>query len=71
MIYPILVGTSRKSLIAALLDKPPSERIFGTAATVAIAIANGASIVRVHDVGEMMDVVRVSDAVRWGPPSVD
>ena len=64
---PILVGTSRKSTIGEVLDgRPVEERLFGTAATVALAIANGADIVRVHDVAEMRDVVRVADAVVRG-----
>jgi dihydropteroate synthase len=63
---PILLGTSRKSFIGSLVGKPASERLFGTASTVAIGISNGASIVRVHDVAEMIDVVRVSDANRTG-----
>lgn len=64
---PILVGTSRKSTIGAVLDGAPvEERLFGTAATVALAIANGADIVRVHDVKEMCDVARVADAVVRG-----
>ena len=61
---PILVGTSRKSTIGKVLgDLPVEERLEGTAATVAIAIANGADIVRVHDVKEMARVARMSDAV--------
>lgn len=61
---PIIVGTSRKSTIGAVLgDAPVEERLEGTAATVAIAIAHGAGIVRVHDVREMGRVVRVADAV--------
>lgn len=60
---PLLVGTSRKSTIGFVLDRPVHERTMGTAATVALAIAGGADIVRVHDVAEMRDVVRVSDAV--------
>lgn len=63
---PILLGTSRKRFIGAALEKPASARLFGTAATVAIGISNGAGIVRVHDVAEMIDVVRVSDANRAG-----
>jgi dihydropteroate synthase len=63
---PILVGTSRKSTIGAVLDLPVEERLFGTAASVALAIANGADIVRVHDVREMLQVVRVADAVVRG-----
>ncbi len=60
---PILVGTSRKSAIGAVLDLPVEERLMGTAATVAIAIARGADIVRVHDVKEMVQVCRMADAV--------
>jgi len=64
---PILAGTSRKSTIGAVLDRRAVEhRLAGTAATVAIAIANGADIVRVHDVAEMRDVARVADAVVRG-----
>jgi len=65
---PILVGTSRKSTIGKVLGLPPDQRLEGTAATVAISIAHGAEIVRVHDVREMMRVVRMSDAIvrgRW------
>ena len=61
--YPILAGTSRKSFIGAVLDLPEDERIEGTAATVAWAIARGASIVRVHDVKQMARVVRMADAI--------
>ncbi|MBI2859913.1 MAG: dihydropteroate synthase [Chloroflexi bacterium] len=60
---PILLGTSRKSSIGMVLDLPPHERIEGTAATVAIGIANGADMVRVHDVREMARVCRMSDAI--------
>lgn len=64
---PILVGTSRKSTIGAILGGlPASERLEGTAATVALSIAQGADIVRVHDVHEMMRVVKMSDAVVRG-----
>ena len=62
--YPVLVGTSRKSTIGKVLgDVPTGERMEGTAATVALAIANGADIVRVHDVKEMARVARMTDAV--------
>ena len=67
---PLLVGTSRKSTIGRLLGGlPPEERVDGTAATVALAIAAGADIVRVHDVKEMARVCRVSDAIvrDWRP----
>ena len=62
--YRVLVGTSRKSFIGKLTGKEnPAERIFGTAATVALCVAAGVSIVRAHDVAEMVDVVRVASAV--------
>jgi dihydropteroate synthase len=61
---PVLIGTSRKSTIGAVLGGVPAgERLMGTAATVAIAVAHGADIVRVHDVAEMVQVCRVADAV--------
>ncbi len=60
---PILLGTSRKSVIGLVLDLPPSQRLEGTAATIAIGIANGADIVRVHDIREMVRVCRMSDAI--------
>lgn len=64
---PILLGTSRKSHIGRILGGlPASERLEGTAATLAIGIAQGTDIVRVHDVHEMMRVVRMSDAVIRG-----
>jgi dihydropteroate synthase len=66
---PILVGTSRKSLIGWLLDGRPVEgRLMGTAATVAWSITAGADIVRVHDVAEIRDVTRVIDALIRRPP---
>ena len=63
---PILVGMSRKSTIGYVLDLPIEERVEGTAATVALSIAGGADIVRVHDVKEMVRVARMSDAVVRG-----
>jgi len=63
---PILVGTSRKGAIGAVLDKPPGDRLWGTAATVAVAIANGVDIVRVHDVSPMVQVCRMADAIVRG-----
>ena len=60
---PLLVGTSNKSTIGKVLDAPADQRTEGTAATVAIAIAHGASAVRVHDVETMGRVARMSDAV--------
>jgi len=60
---PVLLGTSRKSMIGMVLDLPADQRLEGTAATVAIGIANGADIVRVHDVRQMAQVCRMSDAI--------
>jgi dihydropteroate synthase len=61
---PVVVGTSRKSFIGAVLDVPESLRVEGTAATVAWAVMKGAQIVRVHDVEEMTRVVRMTEAIR-------
>jgi dihydropteroate synthase len=62
---PVLIGPSRKAFIGKILgDAKPRERIFGTAATVAISIINGANILRVHDVGKMVQVARVADAIK-------
>lgn len=63
---PILLGTSRKSTIGRVLGLPVEDRLEGTAATVALGIAGGADIVRVHDVGPMVRVARMSDAVVRG-----
>ena len=60
---PILLGTSRKSVIGLVLDLPADQRLEGTAATIAIGIANGADMVRVHDVKPTMRVCRMSDAI--------
>jgi dihydropteroate synthase len=60
---PIVLGTSRKAFIGAILDLPVSQRVEGTAATVTLGIFNGANMVRVHDVAEMVRVVRMTDAV--------
>jgi dihydropteroate synthase len=66
--YPLLVGTSRKGFLGATLKRdgkrvPPEERIWGTAATVTASILNGAHVVRVHDVPEMVQVARVADCL--------
>lgn len=63
--YRVCLGTSRKSFIGRITGKEkPAERIFGTAATVALCAAAGVSIVRVHDVAEMVDVVKIINAVK-------
>ena len=61
--YPVLLGPSRKSFIGYTLDLPPDQRLEGTAAAVAIGIARGADIVRVHDVEYMVRVVKMADAI--------
>jgi len=64
---PILLGHSRKSFIGRVLgDLPVSERLEGTAAAAAIGIFNGAGIIRVHDVREMVRVAKIADAIRMG-----
>ncbi|TWJ26497.1 dihydropteroate synthase [Geobacter argillaceus] len=63
---PLLVGTSRKSFIGTQLGRDVDERLFGTAATVAVSIMNGARIVRVHDVRAMRDVVDMTWAIMGG-----
>ncbi len=60
---PVLLGTSRKSMIGLTLNLGEADRLEGTAATVAIGIANGADIVRVHDVKAMSRVARMADAI--------
>ncbi|GAC1419922.1 MAG: hypothetical protein NVSMB5_12140 [Candidatus Velthaea sp.] len=64
--FPTLLGTSRKSTIGKLTSRAVEERAFGTAATVALAANAGIDIVRVHDVAEQCDVVRVADAIARG-----
>lgn len=69
--YPLLLGTSRKGFIGRVLDRPdPADRLFGTLSTVAIGVANGAHIVRVHDVGPAREVALMAWAIRHGeiPP---
>jgi dihydropteroate synthase len=61
--FPVLLGPSRKSFIGYTLNLPPDQRLEGTAAAVAIGIARGADIVRVHDVESLQRVVRMTDAI--------
>lgn len=65
---PVLLGTSRKSFIGLTLNLPADQRLEGTAATVALGIAKGADIVRVHDVKAMVRVCRMADAIVRGYP---
>jgi dihydropteroate synthase len=67
--HPLLVGTSRKSFIGAILNQPdPLQRGWGTAASCCGAIAGGADLLRVHDVSAMVDVARMADAI-WRKPT--
>ncbi len=61
---PLLIGTSRKSMIDHVLHRPVDQRLAGSLATVAISVMQGAQIIRVHDVAETVDVVRMTEAVR-------
>jgi dihydropteroate synthase len=60
---PLMIGASRKSFIGRVTGRPESDRVMGTAASVALAIVRGAHMVRVHDVKEMVEVARVADAI--------
>ena len=61
--YPLLLGVSRKSVIGKVLDLPVDERLEGTLATSVLAVAHGASILRVHDVRENVRAVRMAEAI--------
>ncbi len=65
--FPILVGPSRKRFLGYVLGTPENDRLEGTEAAVAIAISRGAAAIRVHDVAPVVRVVRVSDAIVYGP----
>ncbi|WP_419944695.1 dihydropteroate synthase [Candidatus Poriferisodalis sp.] len=60
---PVLIGTSRKSTIGAVTNTKPGDRLFGTASTIVAAICAGIDVVRVHDAAEMMQAVRMTDAI--------
>ncbi|OOS00798.1 dihydropteroate synthase [Haemophilus paracuniculus] len=62
--YPVLAGLSRKSMIGAVLDKPVDQRIIGSVAGALIAVQNGAKIVRVHDVAETADALKIWQATQ-------
>ncbi|VAX31600.1 Dihydropteroate synthase [hydrothermal vent metagenome] len=66
---PLLLGPSRKSFIGDMLDLPPSERLEGTAAAVAIAVFQGARILRVHDLVEMRRVLMIAEGIRKQAPA--
>ena len=67
--FPILIGTSRKSMIGRLLDNAPEQRLAGTIATTVLGYINGGHIFRVHDVGANRDALRVAQATLYGPPA--
>jgi dihydropteroate synthase len=67
--FPLLVGTSRKSMIGKLLDNQPEERLAGTIATNVLGYINGGHIFRVHDVRAVSDALRVAQATLYGPPA--
>jgi len=61
---PILIGASKKSFIGYILNQPPQERLYGTLSVLSICVMNGANILRVHDVKEAKDCVKVANAIR-------
>ncbi len=65
---PVLAGVSRKAFIGQILAREVGDRLMGTAAAVALAVERGARLVRVHDVGAIRDVVRMTEAVLCRPP---
>jgi dihydropteroate synthase len=70
--HPLLIGSSRKGFIGKIIGEcHPAHRQFGTAATVAWGVANGVGVVRVHDVREMVQVVRMVRAITVGEPNID
>lgn len=62
--YPVLAGLSRKSMIGAVLDKPVDQRVIGSVAGALLAVQHGAKIVRVHDVAETADALKIWQAMR-------
>jgi dihydropteroate synthase len=64
--YPILLGTSRKSMIGKILDLPPKERVEGTIATNVLGVVQGVEIIRVHDILAHSRAIRVADAIVRG-----
>ncbi len=65
---PVLVGVSRKSLVGIITGRPPAERLAGSVAFAALAVAQGAAIVRAHDVAATVDAVKVASALRRAAP---
>lgn len=63
---PIMIGTSRKSFIGKILDRPAQERLFGTVSSSVLAVNNGANIVRTHDVSEVKQALKLADSINRG-----
>ena len=64
--FPMLVGISRKAMVGTVINRPERERVYGTIAATVLAISNGASVVRTHDVAATMDAIRVHCAYKTG-----
>jgi dihydropteroate synthase len=62
--FPILIGLSRKSFIGEILDRPVEKRLIGTITANTLAIINGANIIRVHDVGDAVEMVKIIESIR-------
>lgn len=62
--FPIMIGLSRKAFIGEILDRPVEKRLIGTVTANTLAIINGANIIRVHDVGDAVEMVKIIDSVR-------
>jgi dihydropteroate synthase len=68
---PLMIGTSRKAFLGRILNLPPEEREEGTLASIAVAVQNGANIVRVHEVGRARRAVQVADAILRSTPEAE
>ena len=64
--YPLLLGTSRKSVIGLTLDTPVTDRVLGTAVTTVFAVMKGCAFVRVHDIKENVRAIKMAEAIRNG-----
>ncbi|MCL5802126.1 MAG: dihydropteroate synthase, partial [Gammaproteobacteria bacterium] len=64
---PLMVGLSRKSMIGAVLDRPVTQRLYGSLAAAVLAVARGAVLVRVHDVRATVEALKIYAAVKYSP----